>query len=94
MEMRGLLALVIVLVGIAPAAASPTCIALGNTLDLDDEGNPSELATVERDRMRLRAEGYNPLWVERWMGCIKVTYREDGRLVTEYLNPVSLEPVF
>jgi hypothetical protein len=90
---KGLLVLAIVLAGIAPAAASPNCLARGDTLDLDEHGNPSELVTMENDKLRLRGEGYNPLWVERWMGCIKVTYRDEGRLVTEYLDPVTLEPV-
>jgi hypothetical protein len=94
MEMRGLIALLIVLGGIAPAAASPNCIAISDSLDLDENGNPSELVTIENDTLRLRAAGYRPLWVERWMGCIKVTYREDGRLVVEYLHPNTLEPLF
>jgi hypothetical protein len=92
--MRSLLVALIVLAGVAPVAAAPNCLATGSsTYPIDDEGKPSELLQLEIDTMRLRGAGYRPLWVERWSGCIKVTYREDGQLVVEYLDPVSLEPV-
>jgi hypothetical protein len=74
-------------------SAAPNCLALGGTLELDDEGNPSELRTLENDRLRLRGAGYDALSVERWGGCIKLTHRQDGRLVTEYLDPDTLQPV-
>jgi hypothetical protein len=92
--MRTTIVALILLAGIAPVAAAPNCLLRGSgTYALDDEGNPSELAQLEIDEMRLRGAGYRPMWVERWAGCIKVTYRdEDGRLVTEYLDPISLEP--
>jgi len=92
--MRIIIAALIVIAGALPASAAPNCTGDAGTFALDDEGNPSELAQLEIDTMRLRGEGYNPMWVERWAGCIKVTYRdEDGRLVTEYLDPISLDPV-
>jgi hypothetical protein len=92
--MRSLVVALILLSGVAPVAAAPFCLGGTDSYPLDDEGNPSELAQIEIDTMRLRGEGYNPMWVERWGGCIKVTYRdEDGRLTTEYLDPMTLEPV-
>jgi hypothetical protein len=92
--MRSLIIALVMLAGVVPASAAPNCLARGSgSYPLDEEGKPSELAQIEIDTMRLRAAGYNPLWVERWSGCIKVTYREDGELVTEYLDPISLEPV-
>jgi hypothetical protein len=91
--MRSIISALIVLAGMTPAVAAPNCATLGGTLALDDEGNPSELAQLEIDRRRLRGEGIDAVSVERWQACIKVTYREDGELVTEYLDPTTLEPV-
>jgi hypothetical protein len=93
--MRSLLVALVVLASAAPVAAAPNCLARGGsgTYPVDDDGRPSESRQLEIDTMRLRGAGYNPLWVARWSGCIKVTYREDGQLVTEYLDPISLEPV-
>lgn len=94
--MRIVLVALIVLAGIVPAAAAPNCLVRGSSITaLGDDGLPSELAQMEVDKMRLRAVGINAMWVERWQGCIKVTRRgSDGRLVTEYYNPSTLEVVF
>lgn len=91
--MKVLIAALMVLASILPVSAA-SCLGIGGTLAVDDEGNPSESAQLELDRLRLAGAGYRPLSVERWGGCIKVTYRDTrGGLVTEYLNPDNLEPV-
>jgi hypothetical protein len=92
--MKGLLAVVIALAGVLPASAAPGCLSRSYSLDLDIDGNPSELVTIENDKMRLQAAGYNPLWVELYGGCLRVTYRDEGSLVVEYLDAESLEPVY
>lgn len=92
-----ILLLVAALATPAAAASYPNCRGGGAPglsvhIGVSVGGEFSEDELEDFDRMRLRRAGIDADTVDRtFLGCLKVTRFEQGRWVTEYYNPDTLQ---
>jgi hypothetical protein len=92
------LAALIFAAGAVPALAYPNCLTSGATFEFRfGIGDDDDWTETDEDKFllaRVRGAGIDADTAERsWLDCIKITRFVNGSWETEYLDPVTLDPV-